>query len=210
MIINKKLTVALGAVAVGLIFSGCAAAGTPEATASATSRMAANIDDCGGWRNGEFYQVQVQNRSSARILLETTEVDCADWYGTANPTRFNVDLSAGTSTALENLELREIPELGGQFRPWNWDVSVQDPEEGFVIEGSPEARPSIKWAQQKCNTGAGITVCDGISLCSADPKGEKVSTKVALRNKITGEESSLTMTTLCSATNKSARIVFTD
>lgn len=210
MLINKTLSLALGSVAVGLALTACASSGNPAATASATSRMAANIQDCGGWGNGEAYEVQVQNRSSQRLLLETTEVDCYDWYGEANPSRFNVDLAAGTSSNMERLEIQPIPEYSGSIRPWNWHVSAQDPQEGFVIAGKPDARPVIKYAEQSCNTGAGMTACSGASLCTDDPAGEKVSTTVPLRNMITGEETSLTMTTYCSATKKSAKIVFTD
>lgn len=210
MLMRKTFSITLGAVAVGLALTACATSGNPSATASATSKMAASITDCGGGNNHDSYSVQVQNRSSQRILLETTEVDCYDWYGQANPTRFNVDLSAGTKTSSENLYFNEIAELSGSIRPWNWHVSVSDPEDGFVIAGRPETRPVIKWAQQRCNTGAGMTACDGASLCTDDPAGEKVSTKVPLRNMVNGEESSLTMTTYCSVTDQSAKIIFTD
>lgn len=186
----------------------------PQADSSAP-RMAATgaVQDCKGTIDGgyETTQVKVVNQTSQRLLLEPFEIDCYDWASTANPSRFNVDLAPGTASASENLAYRSIPEWGGQIRPWNFLVSEYDPEEGFIIEGKPQARPVLKFATNSCYTSnSGMTACIGATLCKDDSAEQQVSTTVPMRNLLTGETSELTMTTYCSVSDRSARIVFTE
>jgi hypothetical protein len=188
-----------------IALTGCALAAPSVGT-----HLAAGIQDCGGWGTGDYYYVQVHNLSSERIVLDNTQVDCYDWYGDRNPTRFNVDLAPGTSTAVERLQVQPIPSASSQIRPWDWDVSVYDPAEGFIITGKPAARPVIKADAQQCYTSSGgMTACLGMTLCADDPAKSTVVTQVALRNRITGKLTSLKMTTSC-ATGSPAMISFSD
>jgi hypothetical protein len=185
-------------------------AGCAQPVPVVTARAAAGIQDCGGWGTGDYYYVQVNNLSSKRILLDNTQVDCYDWYGDRNPTRFNVDLASGASTGVERLQVQPIPQATSQIRPWDWDVSVYDPAEGFIIKGTPASRPTIKADPQQCYTAnGGMTACLGMTLCADDPAKSLVETQVALRNRLTGETSSLKMTTSC-ATGAPSMITFSD
>jgi hypothetical protein len=198
--------------AVASIFAlvGCAPAPIAASAPPAVEREAAALVDCGGWGSGDAYPVQVLNLSSKRILLSNTQIDCYDWYGNQNPTRFNVDLASGTTSAVEILHVTPIPQSSSQIRPWDFDVSVDDPAEGFVITGRPASRPTIKADPQSCYTSnGGITACLGMTLCADDPARSTVVTQVALHNMITGEKSSLKMRISC-ATGSPSMITFSD
>lgn len=203
--------VAIGAMTMTACSSGDETAAEVDAGAPRLAATGA-VQDCGGTIDGRYEtaQVKVVNQTGERLLLEPYEIDCYDWASTANPSRFNTDLAPGTASANELLAYRAIPELGGQIRPWNFRVSVYDPDEGFIIEGTPESRPTFEFAKNSCYTAnGGMTACLGATLCTADSEEGQVSTKVPMRNLLTGETSELTMTTYCSVSDRASRIVFT-
>lgn len=207
---TKRMPAFLAALSlIALVLSGCAA--SPGATAPVT-REASGLRECSDFwgGSGDNFQVQVINSSSQRILLDSVEIDCYDWYGTHNPDRFNIDLSSGVASAIETLKVNPIAELSGATRPWNWTVSMYDSKEGFVWSGTPGARPTIAFSKTSCYTAnGGMTACDGMTLCAQDPQGLRVETTVPLRNRVTGADTSLKMTTLCSSDSTNL-IVFTD
>jgi hypothetical protein len=203
-----------------MVLAACSGQATVEPTSSASTTpvaqraaAVAGITDCGGSINGNYdtASVKVVNQSSQRLLLNTFEIDCSDWASTANPSRLNVDLASGSASSSEQIAYRSIPQYGGQIRPWNWNVSAYDPEEGFVIEGKLASRPTYKFVKASCYTSSGgMTACDGGSLCAASPDGKSVATSVPMRNILTKEESTLYVTTYCTDGDSTSRIVFSD
>lgn len=216
----QKIVIIAGTSALTMVMAACSGQATVEPTSSASSSAVAQraaavagITDCGGTINGNYdtATVKVVNQSSQRLLLDTFEVDCYDWASTANPSRLNVDLASGSASAYEQLAFRSIPQYGGQIRPWNWNVSAYDPEEGFVIEGKLVNRPTYKFVKAKCNTSSsGMTACDGASLCATSPDGKSVATSIPMRNILTKNESTLYVTTYCTDGDSQSRIVFSD
>lgn len=216
---SRPVVSLVAAVAVGsLALVGCSSqadGGSESAAASQTAasdqptREAARVTDCGGSDRGASATVSVANRTNAALFLRAVEVDCYDWYTTKNPTQFQDTFApAGTDIGPFTLSMREIPEWGGQIRPWNFEV-VGRAGSGPSLTGTMAARPTYKFAQSRCYTAnEGMTACSGESLCTDDPDLEQVKTTVAMRDRDGNVVTTLKVTTACTISDGSAVIAF--
>ncbi|MFA7267314.1 MAG: hypothetical protein WC054_13475 [Candidatus Nanopelagicales bacterium] len=214
---KKSVAVSASTIAVVALVAGCGASAqgsgaepaSSTETSSAPTRNADRVTDCGGSDRGTGGSVSIANRTNAALFFSAVEVDCYDWYNTKNPTQFNGTFaSPGTDLGPYNMLMRDIPEWGGQIRPWNFQVSGRA-DQGPSLTGELVSRPTYKFAKGNCYTAnGGMTACSGSSLCTDDPNLKKVETTVRMRNKAGELVTTLNVSTVCTLTDKSAVIVF--
>lgn len=215
---NKIVAVSVSAAAVVATLAACAAnaessGNTPSDSASdvsaAPTRNADRVTDCGGADRGTGGTVSIANRTNGALFFTAVEVDCYDWFNTKNPTQFNGTFaSPGTDIGPYNMLMRDIPEWGGQVRPWNFQVSGRA-ENGPSLTGELASRPAYMFAKGNCYTAnGGMTACTGSSLCTDDPSLEKTNTTVKMRNRAGEVVTTLNVSTVCTLTDKSAVMVF--
>lgn len=216
--INKIAVVSASTVAVVATLAACAAtaensepaqANSAAEASAAPTRNADRVTDCGGADRGTSGSVSIANRTNGALFFTAVEVDCYDWFNTKNPTQFNGTFaSPGTDIGPYNMLMRDIPEWGGQVRPWNFQISGRA-DNGPSLTGQLASRPAYMFAKGNCYTAnGGMTACTGSSLCTDDPDLEKVDTTVNMRNRAGEVVTTLNVSTVCTLTDKSAVMVF--
>lgn len=215
---SKVLISSASTVAAVAMLAGCSTAAqessSPSGTESASestnaTRNAGRVTDCGGGDRGTTGKVTIANRTNGALFFQSVEVDCYDWYITKNPTQFqDTFVSPGTDLGPMVMGMRDIPELGGQIRPWNFKVTGRSGS-GPSLTGELASRPTYKFAKSMCYTeSGGMTACTGASLCADDPALKKVETTVPMRNRDGEVVTTLTVSTVCTLSDDSAVMVF--
>lgn len=215
---SKIVISSASTVAVVAMLAGCSTAAQESSASSApesgsasegATRNAGRVTDCGGTDRGTTGYVSLANRTNGALFFQSVEVDCYDWFVTKNPTQFqDTFASPGTDIGPMTMGMRDIPELGGQVRPWNFKVTGRA-DNGPSLTGELVSRPTYKFAKKGCYTAnSGVTACNGSSLCTDDPDLKKVETTLPLRNRDGELVTTLKVTTVCTLTDESAVMVF--
>lgn len=175
------------------------------------TRQAAGIVDCGSDpAEASREKVMMVNRTATIVRVYTSAIDCYDWGGTGNPSRFDgLQLDGAVSSTNETLVVRDIPQANTQIRPWDMEVQMWGGTQWLTAKVTP--RPTFGAAKGTCNTVKGSTACIGISLCPGPDYLER-RVEVPLSSgfgTFTDSGRKLIVTTYCSLSDNQARMVLT-
>jgi len=190
---------------------GGASASATQSIPPPPTRQAAGIVDCGS-NPAELSQekVTIVNRTATIVRVYISAIDCYDWGGTANPSRFDsLQLDGAVSSPTETLVVRNIPQANTQIRPWDMEVQMWGGLQWLNAKVTP--RPTFGAAKGTCNTVQGSTACIGISLCPGPDYLER-RVEVPLSSgfgMFTDSGRKLIVTTYCSLSDGQARMVLT-
>lgn len=143
-----------------------------------------SVRDCGSfWTSDTSYQTvyyisKVSNATGNVINLHLATpdgVDCYDWGNRDQPELLNgANLNAQIQAVGVTLHLRNSTESSGSVRPWELSICTDiDFTQGVGWQqlcGQMSPRSFFAWTPVRC-AQAILTLCDGMSLCSADVSG---------------------------------------